>query len=148
MCGSLSGSLSLHPFLSSHLSYASSGPISPRPSPAPWLCAGNERSRHVLSGLRPWKAGRQSEVKPGEADLAWTHTPLWAWDGHQKAQPEVFEERGHGEGEELGDRGMSKCNHHRGPTFCWVAVYWWLLGKTALRCCSGMELWRKKLSSN
>ncbi len=38
------------------------------------------------------QAGRQSEVRQGEAALAWTHTPLWAWDGHQKAQPEVFEE--------------------------------------------------------
>lgn len=68
-------------------------PSAPHPSSAPWLCVGNERSRHVLSGLRPWKAGRQSEVKQGEAALAWTHTPLWAWDRHQKAQPEVFEER-------------------------------------------------------
>lgn len=39
------------------------------------------------------QAGREGEVKEGEAALARTHTLLWAWAGHQKAQPEVFEER-------------------------------------------------------
>lgn len=38
-------------------------PVTRVVSPAPWLCASNERSRHALSGLRPWKAVRHSEVK-------------------------------------------------------------------------------------
>lgn len=66
-------------------------PTTPSSSPAPWLCAGNERSRHAWSGLRLGKAGRQSEVKQGEAALAWTHTPLWACDGHQKTQADFLE---------------------------------------------------------
>lgn len=37
--------------------------------------------------------GSEGEVKEGEAALARTHTRLQAWDGHQKDQPEVFEER-------------------------------------------------------
>lgn len=36
------------------------------------------------------REGRQREVKQGEVAFAWTHTPLWAWDGHRKAQPEFF----------------------------------------------------------
>lgn len=36
-----------------------------RPSSAPWLCTGNKRSRHALSGLRPWKAMAEAARQAG-----------------------------------------------------------------------------------
>lgn len=39
------------------------------------MYAGNERSRRARSGLKRGTAGRDSEVKQGEASLAWTCPP-------------------------------------------------------------------------
>lgn len=123
-------------------------PVADVASPAPWLCASNERSRHALSGLRPWKAVRHSEVKKGETALVWRHTPL-GWTPQRPRQgffrnaPGVMER-------EWGDRGMNKRNSHWRPNFYCLAVHWGfsglpIFGKPPQHYCSGMELWRKEL---
>lgn len=71
------------PLSSYHPSCAPCGPIGPSPAPAPWLCAGNERSRHAWSGLRPGKAGRRGQAGRGGFSLD-VHTSVglgWAPEG-------------------------------------------------------------------
>lgn len=89
-----------------------------RPSSAPWLCTGNKRSRHALSGLRPWKAMAEAARQAGRRG-GWgqrgrggfssdTYTPVglgWAPKGPARGFWGTL--KGHGEGEELGDRGMN-----------------------------------------
>lgn len=95
-------------------------PQCPRPSLAPWLCVGNERSRHALSGLRPWKAGRQAEWgQAGRGSFSLdTYTPGMGTGGFWGML------RGHGEGEEFGESGMNRCNRHWSPTFCGGNYVW------------------------
>lgn len=103
------------------VTFAVSSPLSPSTSlwslssgPLPvnlWLHAGNEGSRHAWSGLWPGKAGRQAKRGQAGRDSFSPHSAPWAWEGHQKGQPEVFEEGWRVMLRELEDRRDKQISH-------------------------------------